>query len=382
MTANGDSTAAADQVANNADRTIVDGEWGLEIVGRTDTGRQRSRNEDNFFVLSEHGLCVVADGMGGHADGNVASTCAVQAIQDLAGSRKDWTAPTAVPFRVPETEELTEARRRAMALADTRTEDDPLIPTSELPTRELARPQAGAEPADTEDALDSIGEEDLLALSADDGPPQATTDLDKPLDSTEDDVTEDQGPPLDPDSPGGIEALKDRMRAMIDEANHRIFQRNRGYFSLEGMGTTIVLLHLGERTAITGCVGDSRIYRYRAGKLRQLTQDHSLLEELKRFNVAGGRQFQPLNINKNIITRALGMAATVNSDLEDFPVKREDLYLLCSDGLTDLVEDDQIEEILAEHIDDLATAVDKLVATANEHGGTDNITVVLARRSA
>jgi protein phosphatase len=171
-----------------------------------------------------------------------------------------------------------------------------------------------------------------------------------------------------------------RLRTLIDEANQRIFQRNRGFFSLEGMGTTLVALMVGDQFAITACVGDSRIYRFRRGKLRQLTQDHSLLEELKRYNVGGGRTMHPLNISKNIITRALGMNATVQSDLEVFPHKQGDIYLLCSDGLTDLVDDVAIREILSRWQDDLATASAELVNLANENGGTDNITVVLARR--
>ncbi len=280
------------------------------FCARTDVGRTRERNEDNFLVFETcnqrgegrapalpkngvigsltkeplatevpSGLLVVADGMGGHANGNVASLSAVSTLREWYEKRQPYAA-----------------------------------------------------------------------------------DLDRHKVETE--------------------ALMDLAHA-IGRANIEIFRKNRGAFSIEGMGTTIVALLCFHRYVVTACVGDSRIYLLRDGTLKQVTKDHSLIEELIRYNIIG-EQDVFLNPNKNIITRALGMNETVEVDTQLLDTKPGDVWLLCSDGLTDMVEDKWIESTLSELDDpnhDLLSATNHLVDLANERGGIDNITVMLGRCS-
>ena len=178
-------------------------------------------------------------------------------------------------------------------------------------------------------------------------------------------------------SPGPAE-----LDSAITFANAEIYRKNRGAFSIDGMGTTLVALHLHDRYAVTACVGDSRIYLFRDQLLTQVTQDHSLIEELLRCNIIGEQDLL-LNPNKNIITRALGMSETVEVDTQTLEVQRGDLWLLCSDGLTDMVDDEWMAAALNRadlecNLDDLC---ESLVDQANSRGGIDNITVILARCS-
>ncbi|MBI4616848.1 MAG: serine/threonine-protein phosphatase [Planctomycetes bacterium] len=282
-----------------------------EFCARTDVGRTRERNEDNYLVFrsgnhsgpepraggtarrgaigslspdvlveeAAAGLLVVADGMGGHANGNIASLAAVESIRDWFEKRRESPAD---------------------------------------PNR------------------DWVENEEIRDLAT-----------------------------------------------AIGRANFDIFRRNRGAFSIEGMGTTVVALLLFQRYAVTACVGDSRIYLQRNGALKQVTKDHSLIEELIRYNIIG-EQDAFLNPNKNIITRALGMNETVEVDTQILDVRAGDIWLLCSDGLTDMVEDRRIEATLrdANPKANLGDVASRLVDLANHRGGIDNITVVLARAAA
>ena len=161
------------------------------------------------------------------------------------------------------------------------------------------------------------------------------------------------------------------------EANRRIFDLAQKDSSRSGMGTTLTgLLVDGEEVAIVH-VGDSRAYVFRDGELRQLTRDHSLVEELRRQGRLTPEEAEE-HPQRSIITRALGPERDVELDVHTHRARSGDLYLVCSDGLTSMVREDRVREIVA-GAGSLQGAVDALVAEANEKGGRDNITVVLFR---
>ena len=164
---------------------------------------------------------------------------------------------------------------------------------------------------------------------------------------------------------------------MATEANRRIFDLAQEDSSRSGMGTTLTgLLVDGDEVAIVH-VGDSRAYVFRDGELRQLTRDHSLVEELRRQGRLTPEEAEE-HPQRSIITRALGPERDVELDVHTHQARSGDVYLVCSDGLTSMVREDRLREILAES-GSLQEAVDALVAEANEMGGRDNITVVLFR---
>lgn len=145
-----------------------------------------------------------------------------------------------------------------------------------------------------------------------------------------------------------------------------------------GMGTTIVcgLVH-GDRLSVAH-VGDSRLYLWRDGQLQQLTRDHSLVEEM----IARGayaREDASRFVRRNIVTRALGIEPGMEVELSEHPLQPGDVLLLCSDGLTDMIDDPAIAAILGNQADNLASATETLIAAANAQGGRDNISVMLAR---
>ena len=248
----------------------------VEFAGGTDVGRVRSQNEDSFQIDSDLGLILVADGMGGHFGGDIASRTAVEAVNDYI------------------------------------LEYEPL-----------------------EDGQGSSG--------------------------------------LDP-----LDVSVDIARTAVYRANQRIvgLNRERGAPEGRGMGTTVVGMWLpgGLSDAIVFHVGDSRLYRFRAGRLDQITRDHSLYQAW----VDAGRSGEPPN--RNIIMRALGIVEDVEADISIQSIQAGDIYLLCSDGLNGMVPDDTIIDILAE-IDQtgLEPAWRQLIQEANDHGGKDNVTVILAR---
>ena len=248
----------------------------LEMAGKTDVGRQRARNEDHFLVLQNVSMTAVADGMGGHVDGNIASQIAVDTLMEEYQNEYEAS--------------LEEDRS-------------------------------------TEDLLK--WQEDFLAKS-------------------------------------------------IQKANKNIFAKNQGNFALEGMGTTIVALQISSGYAITACVGDSRIYLFRENKLVQLTQDHSLVGELLRYKIIAEKDLLFLQ-NKNIITRALGMAEQVIVDTSRHKILPGDLLLLCSDGLSDFVEHESILQILQQDFQHIEEPLKALIDKANEAGGQDNITVSIVK---
>ncbi len=248
----------------------------LTSFGRTNVGMKRPHNEDSLRLFREQNLFVVADGMGGHASGEVASQIAVETVAEFFRATAEDNEIT-WPYKMDHEKKYEE----------------------------------------------------------------------------------------------------NRLITGIKLANRRIFESASRDAKLKGMGTTIVVLFFFENTAFVAHVGDSRIYRHRKGELTQLTMDHSLLNDYIKM-----RQLTPEEIeafpHKNVIVRALGMKDTVQVDTAQEIPQPGDTYLLCSDGLSGLVNDARMAEILSEE-QDLDKATEKLIAQANENGGTDNITCILVR---
>jgi protein phosphatase len=254
----------------------VGGSLRIEVAGETNVGMKRTHNEDNFSILEESGLYIVADGMGGHASGEVASKMAVDALKEF------------------------------------------------------------------------------FAATAND--PERTW-------------------PYKMDRSKGYE--ENRLITGIKLANLRIYESAQRDPRQRGMGTTIVTMFAVEDGVYIAHVGDSRIYRVRDAKIEQLTEDHSLLNDyikMKRLTPEEIANFP----HKNVIVRALGMKDTVKVDTRFEQPRAGDVYLLCSDGLSGPVADDELLQICATN-GDLKNAAAKLIERANSNGGPDNITVVLAR---
>jgi protein phosphatase len=168
------------------------------------------------------------------------------------------------------------------------------------------------------------------------------------------------------------------LRDAIQRANKVIYQTAKTQANCEGMGTTVVAgLFFDDRLTIAH-VGDSRLYRCRDGKLEQVTQDHSLLQELVSRGFYTPEEAQRAAA-KNYVTRALGVEPTVDVEITEVPALKEDLYLLCSDGLSDMVEDDDIQLTINTFGANLETVAKQLVLLGNDNGGRDNISVVLVR---
>lgn len=164
----------------------------------------------------------------------------------------------------------------------------------------------------------------------------------------------------------------------IQTANEKVFFRSCRDKACEGMGTTVVAVLDSEEDVALAHVGDSRIYRLRDGVFTQVTEDHSLLNHLIRTK--GMTDEEVANFEgKNVILRAVGLRDDVAVETQLHPKVPGDIYLLCSDGLSDMVDDQHIAQIVAAHQEDLAEGCRQLVDAANEGGGMDNISVVLAR---
>jgi protein phosphatase len=243
----------------------------LLITGLTDAGRMREQNEDNIAMAPEAGLVVVADGMGGHRAGEVASRLAVEVIQ--------------------------------RHVVDTLSE-------------------AG------ENSHDSIE----VAL----------------------------------------------VRDAIQQANQAIHAHARENPEYTGMGSTVVVaLFYGGKLCV-GHVGDSRLYRFRDTILEQVTEDHSVVQELISRGLVTAEEARQ-SISKNLVTRALGVDPDVEADVSEHDVYDDDVYLLCSDGLNDVLADGDLEMMLTELGRNLEATARQMVDTANERGGPDNISVILVR---
>ena len=168
------------------------------------------------------------------------------------------------------------------------------------------------------------------------------------------------------------------MRDAVTRANKIIHQTARTQPQCEGMGTTVVVALFYDNRITIAHVGDSRLYRLRNGNLERLTLDHSLLQELVDRGFYTPEEAQRA-ANKNYVTRALGVEATLDVEIQEHPVQRGDIYLLCSDGLSDMVEDDDIHLTINTFGASLDTVAEQLVQLGNNNGGKDNISVLLAQ---
>ena len=178
----------------------------------------------------------------------------------------------------------------------------------------------------------------------------------------------------------GSASDSDVRRAMdicVDNANRAIFNASNSNPQYAGMGTTLVVGVFRENRLLLGHVGDSRCYRQRAGRLVQITHDHSLLQEQIDSGLITAEQ-AAFSSNKNLVTRAVGVEDTVLLETHLHDVMPGDTYLLCSDGLSDMLDDESIAQLLQAN-ESLSEAANALVDAANDAGGKDNISVVLAR---
>jgi protein phosphatase len=174
---------------------------------------------------------------------------------------------------------------------------------------------------------------------------------------------------------GTSEGGERRIADLIHEANRRVFDRSNTDPNTSGMGTTITVALVGDGTVAFGHVGDSRAYLIRAKRIEQITEDHSLVNELLKTGKLSPEEAQ-VHPQKSVITRALGTDPDVDADTFTIAAKPGDVFLLCSDGLTNMVDEDAILELLERDRDDLDAALRSLVRAANRGGGEDNITVV------
>lgn len=242
----------------------------LVMVGLSDTGRQREQNEDRLFFDRGLGIAVVADGVGGHKAGEVASSMAVTLI------------PDALKPRLEKTEN---------------------------------------------------GDE-----------------------------------------------LPELLREILKQTHATILQVARSQPQYHGMGVALVMGLFFDNKVIVAHVGDSRMYRLRGGGLKRLTRDHTVLQQL----IDQGMPPEEARnaVNPHLIYQAMGIQGEIQPDVNTYPAEPGDLYLLCSDGLTDMVEDGKIQEILEAPVKEEEERATRLVEAANAAGGRDNVTVLAIRVAA
>ena len=181
-----------------------------------------------------------------------------------------------------------------------------------------------------------------------------------------------------PDKGSGLSRPTIILRDAIHRANKIIYQTARTQPQCEGMGTTVVgALFFDNRISIAH-VGDSRLYRQRGSQIAQVTMDHSLLQELVDRGFYSPEEAQRA-ANKNYVTRALGVEPAVEVEVQEQPVNKGDFFVLCSDGLSDMVEDDDIHLTVSTFGANLDAVAKHLIQLANDNGGKDNVSVVMAQ---
>jgi serine/threonine protein phosphatase PrpC len=245
----------------------------IRYAAKTDPGLKRNHNEDYFSLIEDEQLFLVADGMGGHACGEVASKMAADVIREFFSRSKDDDSTW--PFKMD---------------------------------RQLSY-------------------------------------------------------------------LENRLVVGIKLANQRIFEAASRDARLKGMGTTVVISQIAGDRLYIAHVGDSRCYRIRGESVQQMTRDHSLLEDYKDARPDMSDEEQRKFPHKNVITRALGMRETVQVDVHGDDIQDGDVFVLCSDGLSGMLDNRRLGETVKKS-GDLEQAVAGLVEAANHAGGTDNITVL------
>ena len=252
-------------------------EMKFKAYGLSDLGRVRKLNEDSFLVSDDLKLYLVADGMGGHAAGDVASSKSIELIKTFIE----------------------------------RTAKD--------------------------------------------------NDITWPF---------EMNPELAPEA--------NKLIAAVQIANKEIYRMSSTNPELKGMGTTIAGLFIAESKGYIVHVGDSRVYLMRNERLKQITEDHSWVNEQLKENVITEDEAKQHRW-KNVITRALGSEIEVNVDLQEENIVSGDIFLICSDGLSGMVERETMENIIKKHIDNLPEAAEEMIDYANKAGGVDNITVILIK---
>jgi protein phosphatase len=248
----------------------------VRFAGDSNVGMKRAHNEDSFYLPESERLAIVADGMGGHASGEVASRMAVDTIAGFFKATQEEQQLT-WPFKM------------------------------------------------------------------------------------------DRGHRYD----------INRMVTAIKLANLKIHEQAQKDPRCHGMGTTVVSALFVDDALVIGHVGDSRLYRRRDGVLEQITEDHSLLNDYIKMKHLTPEEIAAFP-HKNVIVRALGMKDTVQVDVHVDAPKLGDIYIICSDGLTGMIKDEDLSEMAVSE-PDLDTLCEKMIATANKNGGLDNITVVAVR---
>ena len=181
-----------------------------------------------------------------------------------------------------------------------------------------------------------------------------------------------------PDPETGLSRPSIVLRDAIMRANKIIHQTAKTQPQCEGMGTTVVACLFNDNKVSVAHVGDSRVYRLRANRYEQLTLDHSLLQELVDRGFYSQAEAQRAT-NKNYVTRALGVEATVDVEVHEYPVNKGDFYLLCSDGLSDMVQDDDVHLTISTFSASLETIAKQLIQLSNDNGGRDNVSIILAQ---
>ena len=249
----------------------------ISSAGDTNVGRKRTHNEDNLLVMDDVGLFVVADGMGGHACGEVASAMVVETMREYY----------------------------------TRVADDA---SATWPGREER----------------------------------------------------------------GLSESENMLNAGIRWCNYTIWERGHSDARYKNMGTTVVAIHFDSEKATIAHVGDSRCYRLRGGELKQVTEDHSLLNDYLKIATLTAEE-QANFPHKNIIVRACGLKDEVKVDLQRDQPQVGDVYMLCSDGLSGEVADPQILQIMQKSQGNLPEMVAELIQTACTNGGQDNVTAIAIR---
>jgi protein phosphatase len=168
------------------------------------------------------------------------------------------------------------------------------------------------------------------------------------------------------------------LSAHAEKANAAIYQAAQTQEQYSGMGTTLVAAMWYDNRMAVGHIGDSRLYRLRGDVLEQITRDHSLLQEQIDSGMITKEQAR-YSQNKNLVTRAVGIDPQVDTEVHTYPVQAGDIYLLCSDGLSDMVTDEDIQNTLFSLQANLPMATEQLVQQANDNGGRDNVSVILVR---
>jgi len=176
----------------------------------------------------------------------------------------------------------------------------------------------------------------------------------------------------------GQRRAHDLLEQEIARANHAVYQAAQSQPQYAGMGTTLVMALFYDNRMTVAHIGDSRLYRLRGEEFLQITRDHSLLQEQIDSGILTPEQARHSQ-NKNLVTRAVGVDPTVEAEIHDYETSPGDIYLLCSDGLNDMVEDEEIGMTVQMLSANLELAATQLVQMANDNGGRDNVSVILVR---